>query len=165
MRRPLRQCSVMGFLGVVTMRREAIEARRPPCFHAHSEMSSLASARCLVRSVQCGCCYLCFGLMVASVNPRMPGPGHSSQSPGLGGLTRINRLVTDRFLRCWCSRSSSHHGRHCSWFPCLFRGKAIRVPKRFIHLAGHPQSMQQDRQFARHGDHRLLLGSGLATAR
>ena len=37
-----RQGRVSGCLNVVAIRREAIDARLPPCFHAHSWMSSLA---------------------------------------------------------------------------------------------------------------------------
>jgi len=34
----------------------------------------------------------------------------------------------------------------------------VSIPQRFVHFPGGPQPMQQDRQLARHGYHRPLLG-------
>jgi len=91
----LGQGVVWGFLHPLAIRREAIDACLPPCFHAHSRSSSLAWLGAWWGPSSSG----------AAIHPaafsglrgsRRPRPGESSQSPGLGGLTHIDRLVTDR---------------------------------------------------------------------
>jgi hypothetical protein len=66
MRRPLPAsfCSEFFWGGCRDDRREAIELRVPPCFHAHSGwVSRLASTLVLEGVRPVGCCYLLLGLV------------------------------------------------------------------------------------------------------
>ncbi len=90
-----------------------------------------------------GCCYLSGGLFAVLVNPQSHEPSPFPQPPGLDGLARIDRLVTDRLVRrVGDARVRLGSDGHGGGLDCLGCPVLVHVSQRLVDLTREPQAMR-----------------------